>query len=58
MTEDLSDLARLIRSLQRMEGQPDCFGAADQSCGRTECSWREFCLKPEGEPVTRPEEAP
>jgi len=56
MTEDFSDLVRLIRSLQRLEGHPDCFGTAEDSCGQTECAWREYCLKPAGEPVPWPEE--
>lgn len=51
MTEDLCDLVRLIRSLQRLEGQPDCFGTAVRFCGRTECIWREHCLKPDDEPA-------
>jgi len=45
MVEDFCDLVRLIRSLQRLEGHPDCFGTAEQFCGRTECAWREYCLK-------------
>lgn len=48
MSEDFSDLVLLIRSLQRLEGHPDCFGTAEHFCGRTECVWREYCLKPEG----------
>jgi hypothetical protein len=57
MTEDLSDLVRLIRSLQRLEGHPDCFGTAGHSCGQTECAWREYCLNSDGEPVPGSEEA-
>lgn len=56
MSEDLSDLVQLIRSLQRLEGHLDCFGTADSFCERTECLWREYCLKSGEEPVTRPEE--
>jgi hypothetical protein len=48
MGEDFCDLVQLIRSLQRLEGHPDCFGTADHFCGRTECAWREYCLKPAG----------
>lgn len=55
MVEDFCDLIRLIRSLQRLEGHPDCFGTAEQFCGRTECAWREYCLKPEGQPLSSPE---
>jgi hypothetical protein len=56
MTEDFSDLVRLIRSLQRLEGHPDCFGTAEHSCGKTECVWREYCLNSDGEPVFWPED--
>lgn len=52
MGEDFCDLVGLIRSLQRLEGQPDCFGTADESCGKTECAWREYCLKPDGNPIS------
>jgi hypothetical protein len=51
MTEDLCDLARLIRSLQRLEGHPDCFGTGEQDCEQAECAWREYCVKPDGAPV-------
>jgi hypothetical protein len=46
----------LIRSLQRLEGHPDCFGTAEQFCRHTECAWRDYCLKPDGDPVPWPEE--
>jgi hypothetical protein len=36
----------LIRSIQRLEGNPDCFGTAGDSCEQTLCAWREYCLKP------------
>jgi hypothetical protein len=39
------DLVHLIRSIQRLEGQPDCFGQAVSDCHRI-CPWREYCLKP------------
>lgn len=55
MREDFCDLARLIRSLQRFEGNPDCFGTAGQFCGRTECAWREFCLERESAPAHGPD---
>jgi hypothetical protein len=41
----LPDLTHLIRSIQRVEGNPDCFGKADRECDRRDCSWREYCLK-------------
>jgi hypothetical protein len=58
MTEDFCDLIRLIRSLQRLEGNPDCFGTAGRFCGRAECTWREYCLKPEGATEPGPGEDP
>jgi hypothetical protein len=40
------DTTALIRSLQRSEGENDCFRtAAILSCGRTDCPWREFCME-------------
>lgn len=39
------DIKRLIRSIQRLEGNPDCFGTAAGACDRTDCLWREYCLK-------------
>jgi len=39
------DITRLIRSVQRIEGNPDCFGKADGNCDRLDCAWREYCLK-------------
>ena len=44
-SDNLPDITRLIRSVQRIEGNPDCFGKADGSCDRLDCSWREYCLK-------------
>jgi len=41
----LPDIIHLIRSIQRIEGNPDCFGKADRDCDRTDCFWREYCLK-------------
>jgi hypothetical protein len=34
----------LIRSLQRIEGNPDCFGTSTGYCDQLECKWREYCL--------------
>ena len=43
--DNLPDITCLIRSVQRIEGNPDCFGKADGKCDRLDCSWREYCLK-------------
>jgi len=42
---NLPDITHLIRSIQRIEGNPDCFGKADGNCDQTDCFWREYCLK-------------
>jgi len=44
-SDNLPDITHLIRSVQRMEGNPDCFGKADWNCDRLDCAWREYCLK-------------
>lgn len=44
------DLQHIIQSLQRIEGNPDCFGTAGGSCDHLDCKWRGYCLK---EPETR-----
>lgn len=38
------DIAALIRSIQRAEGQTDCFQKGMLDCDRSECKWRTFCL--------------
>ena len=35
----------LIRSIQRAEGNFDCFGTATDYCDQLGCSWRDDCLK-------------
>ena len=52
LVEDFFDRARLIRSLQRLEGNPECFGTGQPSCEGIGCAWREYCLKPEGGTVS------
>jgi hypothetical protein len=37
------DVPHLIRSIQRLEGHPDCFGKTVSECSRT-CPWRAYCL--------------
>jgi hypothetical protein len=43
--KDVLDVTALIRSLQRAEGNPDCFGKAIGKCDRLDCAWRQYCLK-------------
>jgi len=42
---DIPDLSRLIQSIQRIEGNPDCFGTAVGYCDRLDCQWRCYCLE-------------
>jgi hypothetical protein len=37
------DVSNLIRSIQRLDGNPDCFGTTYSDCSPT-CPWREYCL--------------
>ena len=41
---DFLDVKALIRSIQRAEGNPDCFGKAIDNCDRLGCAWRHYCL--------------
>lgn len=36
----------LIKSIQRAEGNFDCFGTAADYCDQLGCAWRDNCLKP------------
>ena len=40
------DLTHFIRSVQRIEGNPDCFGKANGRCDQPDCCWRLYCLNP------------
>jgi|GEM_PF-2690985 len=47
------DFSRLIRSIQRIEGNPDCYGTASGACDRLDCQWRCYCLgKQENQLIT------
>jgi hypothetical protein len=39
------DLTHFIRSMQRLEGNPDCFRRTNQDCDRGDCVWRAYCLE-------------
>jgi hypothetical protein len=54
--DDRCDVTRLIRSIQRLEGNPDCFGTAGDSCEQVSCAWREYCLKPQSGPTVSSKE--
>lgn len=40
------DLVNLVRSIQRAEGNPDCYRRGRQQCDRPICVWRDHCLEP------------
>lgn len=42
---DLADRTELIRSIQRSEGNPDCF-RKKRTCEEIDCAWRSYCLPP------------
>lgn len=35
----------LIKTIQRKEGNFDCFGTTRNSCDQLACCWREDCLR-------------
>lgn len=41
---DFLDITTLIRSIQRAEGNPDCFLKGDEDCEQLHCAWRLYCL--------------
>jgi hypothetical protein len=45
LKDQCPDIKHLIQSIQRIEGNPDCFGKSDGHCERQDCLWREYCLK-------------
>jgi hypothetical protein len=38
------DIITLIRSIQRSEGNPDCFLKGNADCDQLNCAWRPYCL--------------
>ena len=39
------DLIQFIRSIQRIEGKPDCFARSSVDCDIPDCQWQSYCLK-------------
>ena len=39
------DLVNLVRSIQRAEGNIDCYRRGGQECDQMNCAWRDHCLK-------------
>ena len=35
----------LIKTIQRKEGNFDCYGSSKGGCAQTGCCWREDCLR-------------
>ena len=38
-------MTALIRSIQRAEGNVDCYRRAQVDCEQVECAWRRYCLE-------------
>ena len=39
------DMTALIRSIQRAEGNIDCFQRERVNCDQVDCAWRSYCLE-------------
>jgi hypothetical protein len=46
VSEDICDLTRLVRSLQRLDGVRDCFLSGQTACDGAGCVWREYRIAP------------
>ncbi len=44
MAASTFDLTGMVRSLQRSEGNLDCFRRGLADCDQTDCPWRDLCL--------------
>lgn len=40
-----ADKVELVRSIQKAEGNFDCFGTAKGSCDQSTCLWKKDCLE-------------
>jgi len=49
-TSPTLDLTSFIRSMQRLEGNDDCFARSDENCDHVECAWRKWCLEKDKKP--------
>jgi hypothetical protein len=45
LKKDFLDITNLIRSVQRLEGNTDCFRREKENCDQIECTWRQYCLE-------------
>ncbi|UCF85377.1 MAG: hypothetical protein JSV50_06995 [Desulfobacteraceae bacterium] len=39
------DMTALIRSIQRAEGNVDCFQREQTNCDQVDCAWHSYCLE-------------
>ena len=49
MKDGFGNLTELVRSIQRSEGNPDCFRRSVGNCDQVDCTWRSLCLEPDDE---------
>ena len=42
---DFVDITALIRSIQRAEGNPDCFRMPQGYCEKVDCFWHLYCME-------------
>ena len=54
MGNDLCDRITLIRSIQKLEGDVQCYATAPELCGRQDCCWRTYCLAESPPETMRP----
>ena len=45
LARDYLDVTRLIRSIQRGEGNNDCFRRNMDDCQENDCCWRPYCIE-------------
>jgi len=46
LKKNFLDLVLLIRSIQRSNGNSDCFRRGRVDCKDMHCEWRQYCLTP------------
>ena len=53
LKKDFLDRTALIRSIQRVQGNPDCYRRGQVDCDQLDCSWRKHCLPVFHEPHSK-----
>jgi hypothetical protein len=51
--KDFLDRTALIRSIQRVEGNSDCYRRGQVNCDQLNCAWRKHCLPVLDEPPAK-----